>query len=317
MVAGGLTGQIMLPALAGLWTPVSTPFTATGGVDAGRLVAHGRQLLADGSAGLAILGTTSEANSLSVDERRAVMDACAAGGIPAAKLLPGTGSPSLSDAVALTRHAAALGCAGVLLLPPYYYKAINDDGLFAFVASLIEKAGANVPGILLYHIPPIAVVGWSIDLVGRLIEAFPGVVVGMKNSSGDLEHVKDMIASFPGFAVFPGSESHLLAAMTAGAVGCISATANINAAGISKLIATWRDADAGVQQAEINAVRAAVEKRALIPAIKAILAARYGDEGWRQVRPPLLPLADKARTELLADPAIVRLLDASLAKEAS
>jgi 4-hydroxy-tetrahydrodipicolinate synthase len=297
--------------LAGLWTPAATPFRADGQVNTSRFAEHCKALLADGSTGLAILGTTSEANSLTVAERRRIIDACARAGIAPDRLLPGTGATALEDAATLTRHAADIGCAGVLLLPPFYYKNVSDDGLFAFVAGLIERVGANVPRILLYHIPPIAVVGWSVSLVGRLIEAFPGIVAGMKDSSGDFDHVVEMIDSFPGFAVFPGAERHLLNGMQAGAVGCISASANVNARGIAGLIDHWRDPDAVRRQADANAIRDAVEARGLIPSVKAVLAARYGDETWRAVRPPLMPLGADDIRDLLADPAIAGLLEAA------
>jgi 4-hydroxy-tetrahydrodipicolinate synthase len=157
----------MKPALAGLWPPVATPFRADGAVDTVRLVKHSRTLLSDGAHGLAVLGTTSEANSLTLDERRRVIDAHLEGGIEATRLLPGTGACAVDDAVALTRHAAEIGAAAVLLLPPFYYKKVTDDGLFNFVSAVIERSGARVPRILLYHIPPMASIGWSIDLVGR------------------------------------------------------------------------------------------------------------------------------------------------------
>lgn len=301
----------MQPPLAGLWTPAATPFLSDGAVNTGRLIEHCRALLADGSTGLAILGTTSEANSLTVGERLRIIDACVEAGILPERLLPGTGATALEDAAKLTRHAADLGCAGVLLLPPFYYKKVSDDGLFAFVAALIERVGPNVPRILLYHIPPIAVVGWSIELVGRLVEAFPGIVAGMKDSSGSFDHVVEMIDAFPGFAVFPGAERHLLDGMRAGAVGCISASANVNARGISALLRRWEEPDAERHQEEANAIRDAVEDRGLIPSVKAVLAARYRDENWRRVRPPLMPLGPDATRDLLADPAIAALLEAS------
>jgi 4-hydroxy-tetrahydrodipicolinate synthase len=301
----------MQQPLAGLWTPVATPFRADGAVSTQRLTEHCQALLADGSTGLAILGTTSEANSLTVGERLKIIDACLDAGVRPERLLPGTGATVLEDAATLTRHAAQMGCAGVLLLPPFYYKRITDDGLFAFVAGLIERVGANVPRMLLYHIPPIAVVGWSIGLVGRLIDSFPGVVVGMKDSSGDFDHVIEMIGRFPGFAVFPGAERHLLAGMRAGAAGCISASANINARGIADLIRNWREPQADRRQAEANGIRNAVEANGLIPSIKAVLAARYGDENWRRVRPPLMPLDAEPTRALLADPAIAALLEAT------
>ncbi len=295
--------------LAGLWPPVATPFDADGAVSLDRLVAHCHRLLAEGASGLALLGTTSEANSLTLDERRRVIDACIAAEIPAARLLPGVGSCAVDDAIALARHAGARGCAGVLLLPPFYYKAVNDDGLFAFVARVIERCGPNPPPIVLYHIPPVAVLGWSMPLVARLLEAFPGIVVGMKDSSGDPDHLVEVITSFPGFAVFPGSEVLALTGMRHGAVGCISALANINARAIADFLRTWQAPDAESRQKQLITVRAAVEPRGTIPAVKAVLAARYGDEAWRNVRPPLMPLTAAARGALLADPVVARLLE--------
>jgi 4-hydroxy-tetrahydrodipicolinate synthase len=300
----------MMPALAGLWPPSCTPFRADGAVDEKRLVSHGKTLLHDGAHGLAILGTTSEANSLTLGERRRVIDAHIEAGIDPAKLLPGVGACAIGDAAELARHAGAAGVAAVLLLPPYYYKKVSDDGLFAFVASVIEKCGAKAPRIMLYHIPPMAMIGWSIDLVGRLRAAFPGLIVGMKDSSGDFENTRAMIEVFPGFAVFPGAEVYLLAAMQAGAAGCVSASANINARGIRYLLDHWRDADAPRRQEALNAVRKAVESRVMIPALKTVLAARYHDQQWLALRPPLTRLAEDARREVLADPAIAGLLEA-------
>jgi 4-hydroxy-tetrahydrodipicolinate synthase len=299
----------MQTKFAGLWPPVSTPFTASGEVNHKQLVRHGKALLSEGATGLAVLGTTSEATSLSLAERRAIIDAAVHGGISPGQLLPGTGSPSLADAVELTRHAGDLGCAGVLLLPPYYYKNATEDGIFTFVARLIDRVGAKVPRILLYHIPPMAVLGWSEELIGRIIEAYPDIVVGMKDSAGDLDHLKRMITAFPGFAVFPGAESHLLASMLTGGVGCISATGNINAARIVDLIRRYREPGAQRLQDELINVRKSAEAPGgLIPSIKAILSVRYNDPSWAEVRPPLMPLTEKARAELLARPAIMDLL---------
>jgi 4-hydroxy-tetrahydrodipicolinate synthase len=301
----------MAPPLAGLWPPVSTPFHADGAVDHARLVRHAKQLLTDGAHGLAILGTTSEANSLTLDERRRVIDAHLEADIPAERLMPGTGACAVGDAVALSRHAGEVGAAAVLLLPPFYYKKVSDDGLFAFVARLIDGCGGSAPRIMLYHIPPMATVGWSVELVARLREAYPDLIAGMKDSSGDAEHTLAMIAAFPeGFAVFPGAEVYLLRALRVGAAGCISASANINAAGIRRLYDRWQEPEADALQAEVNAVRKAVEPRVMIPALKAVLAERYRDPAWLAVRPPLMQIPEATRAELLADPAIVRLLEA-------
>jgi 4-hydroxy-tetrahydrodipicolinate synthase len=297
----------MSRALGGLWPPVCTPFRDDGSIDPQKIVRHSKAMLADGAEGLAILGTTSEANSLSLDERRQIIDAHVEGGIEADRLLPGVGACAVDDVVTLARHAYDIGASGVLMLPPFYYKKVPDDGIFTFFARVIEKLGAKAPRIMLYHIPPMAAVGFSLDLIGRLIEAFPDVVVGIKDSSGDAENTLSVIKAFPDFAVFPGAEVYLVRAMKAGARGCISATANVNAAGISNLLRQWQSSDAAHLQEEVNAVRKAIESRGNIPGCKAILADRYGDATWGNVRPPLVALGAKAKAELLADSAIAKL----------
>ncbi|WP_421723109.1 dihydrodipicolinate synthase family protein [Bauldia sp.] len=298
----------MTAKLSGLWPPVATPFDADGNADTGRQVAHSRRLLEDGAHGLAILGTTSEANSLSLDDRRRVIDAHIDAGIEPAKLLPGTGACAIEDAVTLSRHAGRAGVAAVLLLPPFYYKNATDDGLYAFVAAMIDQLGADVPPIMLYHIPQMATFGWSPDLIGRLVAAYPEVIVGIKDSAGKAEDTLALIRDFPDLAVFPGAEVYLLSALRAGGAGCISATANINATGIRALIDHWQDAEADGRQADLLVVRKAFERHGMIPALKVALAERYGDPQWRAVRPPLLPLDDAARAGLLAEPAVARLL---------
>jgi 4-hydroxy-tetrahydrodipicolinate synthase len=296
------------PALTGLWPPATTPFANDGSVDFGRLVKHSQTLLDEGATGLAILGTTSEANSLTLDERRRAIDAHVAAGIPASKLMPGTGACAIDDVVALSRHAGDLGAAAVLLVPPFFYKGVSDDGLFAFIARVIEKAGAKVPRIMLYHIPPMAAVGWSIPLIARLREAFPGIFVGIKDSSGDKENTKALIEAFRDFAVFPGAEVYLKEALDWGARGCISATANVNARAIVKLLSNKDAADVLDQQAALNAVRVAIQSRGLIPSAKAVLAMRYRDDTWGNVRPPLVAASSQVKAELKADKALAGLV---------
>jgi 4-hydroxy-tetrahydrodipicolinate synthase len=298
----------MQSPLAGLWPPASTPFSADGALDERRLIQHCRGMLDDGAAGLAVLGTTSEANSLTLSERRRVIDALVEDGVAPARLLPGTGACAIDDAVALSRHAGEIGCAGVLLLPPFYYKNVSDEGLYAFVATLIERCRATVPRIMLYHFPAMAAAGWSIDLTGRLTEAFPGVVAGMKDSTGNAEHTKAMIDAFPGFAVFPGSELYLLDALKWGAPGCISATANVNAGAIASLIANRDAADAPARQEALVAVRKSFAEFPTVAAVKTIKAALAGDEAWLTVRPPLMPLSAEQRRTLLAKPALAELV---------
>ncbi|MBN8996359.1 MAG: dihydrodipicolinate synthase family protein [Rhizobiales bacterium] len=295
--------------LSGLWPPVSTAFHADGALDAARTVAHSKRLLADGAHGLAILGTTSEANSLTLDERRRVIDAHVEAGIEGRQLLPGTGACAIDDAVALTRRAGEVGASGVLLLPPFYYKKVSDEGIFRFVAQLIERVGAKMPKLMLYHIPPIAVVGWSVPLVQRLREAFPEVIMGIKDSSGDFDVTKNFIEGLPGLSIFPGAEVNFLRLLKLGAAGCISATANVNAAAIRKLFDTWQKPEAEALQEQLREVRKAVEKHTMMPALKVILAERYRHADWKVIRAPLMQIPDAAQKELLAEPAIGKLLE--------
>lgn len=299
----------MTSAPSGLWPPVTTPFGEDSSVDTARLVRHSQTLLADGASGLAILGTTSEANSLGLEERRRVIDAHIEAGIKGAQLMPGTGACAIEDAADLTRYAGKAGAAAVLLLPPFYYKNATEEGIYAFTSTLIERVGADVPPIMLYHIPHMATFGWSPELIGRLYRAFPEVIVGVKDSAGNADDTIALVKAFPDLAIFPGAEVYLLRALQEGAAGCISASANVNAAGIAGLINHWRDDDAEDRQADLIAVRQALGRHEMIPALKAVLAERYGDPGWRAVRPPLLPLDDTARAALLADPVIRGLLE--------
>ncbi|SHJ25092.1 dihydrodipicolinate synthase family protein [Wenxinia saemankumensis] len=286
---------------SGLWPPAATPFDADLAVDTPALLAHCRALLADGARGIAPLGTTSEANSLTLAERRAVLDGLLDGGIPAAQLLPGTGACAVGDAVEMSRAATRAGCAGVLLLPPFFYKGVPDDGLYDYVARVVDGTGADGLRIYLYHIPQMAGAGWSLPLIERLLRDFPGIVVGLKDSTGDWSGTRAFIETFPDLAVFPASEAHLSDAIPLGAAGCISATANVNAAGIARLIDALRSgAPAGDLQEEATRQRGLVTAGPLIPGIKAVIAARTGAPGWARVRPPLRPMGGGAARDLAA-----------------
>jgi len=280
--------------------PALTPFQADLAVDGERFAAHCRWLLAEGADGLAVFGTTSEANSLDSGERRQLLERLIDGGISPGVLMPGTGCCALPDTVALTRHAVEQGCFGVLMLPPFYYKGVGDDGVYASIAEVIERVGDRRLRVYLYHIPPMASVGFSFEVIGRLLKAYPGIVVGLKDSSGDWNNTLGLLEMFPGFEVFHGSETYLLDALRLGGAGCISATANVNVAAMHRLMQAWRTPAADRLQQEVAAVRAAIQKFPMVPANKAILAELRQSPGWNVVRPPLRPLADEARNALLA-----------------
>jgi 4-hydroxy-tetrahydrodipicolinate synthase len=273
--------------LSGVLAPVLTPFDANLEVDAPRFLRHCRLLLDEGCSALAIFGTTSEANSLSVEERERLLDLLLEGGIPPERLVPGTGCCALSDTVRLTRKAAA--CAGVLMLPPFYYKGISEEGLFRSYAQVIERVPAA--RVYLYHIPQMSQVGIPLGVIQRLRSAFPDNVCGIKDSSGDFRNTEAVLRGVPGFEVFVGSEKFLLANLRAGGAGCITATANVNAPAIAR---AFRERTEEAQRA-IDLVRAAYEKLPLIPALKETLARRTGDASWRIVRPPLVELSEEQR----------------------
>jgi len=286
------------PTFAGVIAPVLTPYGEDGGPDAERFVEHCQWLMAEGCTALAPFGTTSEGNSLGLDERMELLEELVdTGALNPAKLMPGTGTCALSDAVVLTKHAVDLGCGGVLMLPPFYYKAPSEEGLFRFFADVIEEVGDNRLKIYLYHIPPVAQVGFSLSLVGRLIKAFPNTVVGLKDSSGDWSNTAALLATHPGFEVFPGSEVFLLDGLRQGAAGCISATCNVSAAAIRGVYDNWTRPDADALQAKITALRKAVQAFPMIPTLKALLAHYRDDPGWARVRPPFVALSEAEAQE--------------------
>lgn len=285
--------------LAGVLSPVVTPFKDDLSPDPERLVQHCRWLLSQ-NVGLAVFGTTSEANSLSVEEKISLLDQLVDAGIESSRLLSGTGHCALTDTVKLTTHAVSLGCAGMLMLPPFYYKDVSDDGLYRSFAEVIERVGSNDLRVYLYHIPPIAHVGIPPHLVERLVTQYPETVVGIKDSSGDWDNTDALLQlGLDDFRVFAGSETFLLQNMRGGGAGCISATANINPAAIHDLYENWQSEKAETMQAELDAVRSTVEKYPMIPALKSIIGNLRGEAQWETVRPPLLALADDQKSELL------------------
>jgi 4-hydroxy-tetrahydrodipicolinate synthase len=289
--------------LRGVLAPAVTPFRSDLAPDSERYIHHCSWLLRNGCSGLAVFGTNSEANSLSADERMILLEHLVAAGIPAAKLMPGTGACALSESVRLTAHAVALGCAGVLMLPPFYYKDVTDEGLYRSFAEVIERVGDARLRLYLYHIPPVAQVGISITLIERLLKAYPAQVCGIKDSSGDWNNTQALLKTFAasGFDVFAGSEVFLLANLRGGGAGCITATGNVNPAAIDALYRTWRSADADAKQAAISATRGVFQRYPMIAALKAAIAHFGADPGWATVRPPLTELTASQAAELVAE----------------
>ncbi len=276
----------------GVNAAVLTPMHDDLSIDLDRMAAHCRWLLANGCNGLGVLGTTGEANSIGIEERIETVQGLVGLGIPAAKLMPGTGTPALTDTVKLTRAAAALGCRGALLLPPFFYKNPSDDGLFAYFSEVVQRVGGGIR-IYLYHFPAQSAVPFGIDLIGRLLAAYPGVFAGVKDSSGDWANTRSYADHFSadGFEVYAGDDSLLQNLLKANGAGCITAAANVNCAIAAEVYANWDNAKGAAAQAVLTATRRAVTSVPLIPGLKALKARHTGDAGWTNIRPPHLKLS--------------------------
>jgi 4-hydroxy-tetrahydrodipicolinate synthase len=279
--------------LSGVYAPVLTPFTAALAPDRALFVRFCRWLLSQG-AGLAIFGTNSEANSLSVDEKLDLLASLIEARIPPERLMPGTGACAIPDAVRLSAAAANAGAAAVLMLPPFYYKGVSEDGVFAYYAEVIERVGDRRLRICLYHIPQLSGVAITRPLIARLLKRYPDCVVGIKDSAGDFANTKAMLDEFPGFRVFCGSETFLTDTLANGGAGCISAAANVNPAAIVQAFLHAGDSATPQRQAGLNEVRKALEQAPMIAALKRCVA-QYGQcDGFAQPRPPLISLDDDA-----------------------
>lgn len=285
-------------ALDGVLAPILTPYDVELVPDTERFVQLAGHLMGQGL-GLAPFGTTSEGNSLSVPEKAELLDALGAAGLEMGRMMPGTGCCALSDSVALTRYAVEAGCGGVLMLPPFYYKNPSQDGLFAAFSEVIQRVGDSRLRVYLYHFPQQSQVPITHALIERLLAAYPGIVAGIKDSSGDFANMESMCRAYPGFKVFAGTERLILPVMRAGGAGCISANANIHGPAMLDLWRRWREPEAEALQTKMEGFRAIMEGMPLIAALKALTARRTGDYGWRRTRPPLVALPPEAEVELV------------------
>jgi 4-hydroxy-tetrahydrodipicolinate synthase len=282
--------------LQGVIAAIATAVDDKGEPDCARSTALARFLLANGCDGLNVLGTTGEATSFSLEQRKRVMSAYRAAGLPLDRLMVGTGAASVADAIALTRHAAELGFAGALVLPPFYYKGVPDDGLFAYVELIVQATAAEPIPLYLYHFPAQSGLPWHVKLVARLVETFGARIVGLKDSSGDMAYAREAATVAPGCNVFPSTEAVLMEARTGAFAGCISATANLNADLCAR---AWRSGDTAALDAAV-AIRKLFDGKQLVPGVKALIAHIHDDAGWSRVQPPLSVFPAQDRTTVSA-----------------
>jgi 4-hydroxy-tetrahydrodipicolinate synthase len=288
----------------GVFCAALTPLQADLSPDLPLFVEHCHRLIEQGCNGVALLGTTGEANSFSVDERKALLEAAIDGGVAPNRLMPGTGVAALPETIALTRHALSLGVTTVVMLPPFYYKGVTDEGVYAAYAHVLDNVADDRLRVVLYHIPQMSAVPLSHELIERLRDRYPGTVVGIKDSSGDLANMIAMVERFPGFSVLAGADPLMLPLLEAGGAGCITATANLIAADLAIVFRHFADPtkaeEVAAAQARIVAARNRASIFAQAASLKAMLGSATGHPGWNRMRPPLMPLSDTERDTLLA-----------------
>ncbi len=266
---------------------ILTPFENDGRIARDLWISHAKWVLGQGAHFLSPFGTTGEALSLSLQERMQALEWLIEAGIAPSRLMPGTGVTALPETVELSAHAVGLGCAGVMVLPSFFYTAVGDNGQARYYSELIQRVANPAMKVILYHIPQNSGVPVSPASTARLNEAFPDTVVAYKDSAGDWNNTAAVIAAAPRVAVFPSSEAQLTKGLASGAAGCISATVNLNAAAIRAL---YDHAMAGDDVAEadaaVKAFRKIIQDAGLIPAMKAVLAVRSDDSRWLNLRAP-------------------------------
>ena len=274
-----------------------TPLDSSGSVDHGLLARHAKSLLVRGVDGVAPFGTTGEGQSFSVAERQAGVDALLSTGIAGERLVAATGCAALPETIELTRHGVNAGCAACLVLPPFFWKGVSDDGLFAWYAALIEAVGDPRLRIYLYHIPQVSGTPLSVDLIARLAAAFPGVIAGVKDSAGDWGNTQALLDRVPQLAILVGHEPHLPRLIRAGGAGTICGVANLFPALVRALLSP------NVTPADEERVTTFIEiafRQPFLAGFKAILAEQTHDPRWQSVRAPLLALPADSRRTLLA-----------------
>lgn len=288
--------------ITGVYCAATTPVNSKGEVCLDLFAEHCKALLEEGAHGIALLGTTGEANSYSGSERRALLEAALKIGVKPDQLLPGTSACSVPETIELTKHAVSLGVAACVLLPPFYYKGISDDGLFRFYSDVIGGVADSRLRVILYHIPQVTQIPLSHDLIERLIKAYPEVIVGIKDSSGDIENMKQMVARFDNFSVLAGADPLLKPLLEAGGAGSITATSNLRSDSLRIVYDGWNSPDrkavVEAAQARINSWRELSNSYVQLPTIKTMVCGKRGSREWLNVRPPLVPLTEEQREHI-------------------
>lgn len=286
----------MTQPISGVYCAATTPVDSNGKVRLDLFAEHCKSLLEDGAHGIALLGTTGEANSYSGTERRALLEAALKNGVKSEQLLPGTSACSVPETVELTRHAVENGAKACILLPPFYYKGVSDEGIYRFYSDVINQVNDTRLKVILYHIPQVTQIPLSHELIGRLLKQFPDTIVGIKDSSGDIENMKSLINTFDNFSVFAGADPLLKPVLEAGGAGCITATSNLRSDALRTVFDNWNNPDASElvknAQKRIDVWRELTNTYVQLPTVKTMVARARGNMEWLNTRPPLVSLTE-------------------------
>jgi 4-hydroxy-tetrahydrodipicolinate synthase len=267
--------------MKGVIAAIATPVDANNVPDHVRFMNLARHLLDNGCDGLNVLGTTGEATSFTLEQRMGVMSALAASKLPLQRMMVGTGAAATGDAVRLTHHASELGFSGALVLPPFYYKGVSNDGVIRYLDAVVNSS-KELP-IYLYNFPALSGVPYTIELLTRILKEFGNRIAGVKDSSGDMPYARKAATLSPEFHVFPSSEATLLEARSGVFAGCISATANLNSEYCAR---AFHSGDESAHKTSVQ-IRSLFDGLALVPGIKALLAHQHKDKELAEVAPPL------------------------------
>jgi 4-hydroxy-tetrahydrodipicolinate synthase len=286
--------------LNGVYTASLTPLTASFEPNIPALVRHAQWLLESGSDGVALLGSTGEANSLTLEQRLSIIEQTARE-LPPDRLMLGTGSCALQDSVRLTKASVDAGVFSVLVIPPFYYKPQSDESVLRFYSELISSVDEPRLRIIFYNFPKLSGYNFSVKILQELKQRFGDIAAGIKDSSGEWKNMLGIVQNIPDFMVYTGTEALLLDILKKGGAGCITATANLIAPECQRVYQAWKNNKQKVaEQAQMNLtdLRKTLENYPLVSELKSLFAAHTNAEEWENMLPPFAPILDKQVEEL-------------------
>ena len=290
----------MTTLFSGIYTASLTPLTSSYEPNLPALVSHVEQLFESGSDGVAILGSTGEANSLTIEQRLDIISYCGKTLAPE-RLMMGTGSCALQDAIRLTQASIEAGVFSVLVIPPFYYKPQSDESVIRYYSELISSVDDSRLRIIFYNFPKLSGYNFSTEILQEFKERFGDIAAGIKDSSGNWENMLSITKNVPNFMVYSGTETLLLNILREGGAGCITASANLLAPECQLVYQAWRNDQQNTAeqvQKELTVLRKALESYQFVSELKGLMAEHTGSEHWQEMLPPFIPLLPSQVREL-------------------